>query len=994
MSRIYQGGGADRRFQSNKQGRRYNPSSVKGNIKSIQQAGQAAIEKLKTQDRERARANQLSDLERNNADRYAQLQLRQEQIQERAAFKMQQTVDQFELKNSQLEEKDRLAMQQFADKSKFELQQLGEKGNLKQQQLSEKINLKNDQMQENLELGLQRLTTQTNAQIQQAQMTADNATENANLAMQKAGVNALLAFADIAVKGAELGVQFAEQQEKQRQREAEDKALEWMFDSSNGPSVESAETTQNAIEIADEQGIQATGANPIERERMRQPYADSTMLRDIKQTDIGTAALQFPTQFDSYIYDPETKAFVNGEFKSLQDVLPGEEGLWLRSAAKDIIRQYGPLNRDSRAMVQKLGRAVNNSINAAYSQIASSKRALAKGLRWEAASGNAATELASGDTQRAYDILFRGVYSSGIGDLSDKPLTPKAAKDMAFNKLVELSQTPEQLKAILSVNSVTGQPNTAFGNQPEYERKIKAEITKRNNADYNYINSQQKLVTQQAEEIEYKANWAIMQAGSDADVLSIRKQAIEELRPLGIQALDAINRLQKAGSSNPAVYAALNEGFDIGKPPSTAQIMEAAANGSINTEQKNYLLKRGKTSDQITQTLTEAGLPSAREMLTTVTKAAMANANLSGPENGVLEETVVNAELEAYENDLRQIVINNEGQPSSVIQQKVQELNTRTQQRFYTNADKAVWERIGNTNTYQYKFGDKPKLAPYRRDESTGKANRSFINHTVEEIASHPQGASVNDAYLTDQQFLAAAEAWKTNSGYSRRVKAIAKKLGISPSSFVRRQSTVLGYGRIDKVQPPSRATGDLTIDPELKDALNVLHKYESKNGGYNAVNQGGTNQGRTPLGYSGDSSKSALFGYKGVSEMTIAEIQQRQNIGGARAQFEAAGGLHAVGRYQFIAPTLAWVVEKTGLSPDTKFTPEVQDYLAGWLLANSHNGIGQWVGPADKATPYERQIVAKARLKLQDAYRILQNPNATEIQVARAQRVVGNPFL
>ena len=100
------------------------------------------------------------------------------------------------------------------------------------------------------------------------------------------------------------------------------------------------------------------------------------------------------------------------------------------------------------------------------------------------------------------------------------------------------------------------------------------------------------------------------------------------------------------------------------------------------------------------------------------------------------------------------------------------------------------------------------------------------------------------------------------------------------------------------------------------------MHKYESKGtGGYNAVNQGGQNEGRATLGYSGDSS-SALFGYKGVSEMTIAEIQQRQNIGGARAQFEAAGGLHAVGRYQFIAPTLAWVVEKTGLSPDTKFTP------------------------------------------------------------------------
>ena len=38
-------------------------------------------------------------------------------------------------------------------------------------------------------------------------------------------------------------------------------------------------------------------------------------------------------------------------------------------------------------------------------------------------------------------------------------------------------------------------------------------------------------------------------------------------------------------------------------------------------------------------------------------------------------------------------------------------------------------------------------------------------------------------------------------------------------------------------------------------------------------------------------------------------------------------------------------------------------------------------------------KLLPKLVSDLQDAYRILQNPNATEIQVARAQRVVGNPF-
>ena len=60
-----------------------------------------AIRDLQTQDRERERSNQMSDLERSAARSAAASQLRQEQIQESAAFKMQQTVDNFELKNQQ-----------------------------------------------------------------------------------------------------------------------------------------------------------------------------------------------------------------------------------------------------------------------------------------------------------------------------------------------------------------------------------------------------------------------------------------------------------------------------------------------------------------------------------------------------------------------------------------------------------------------------------------------------------------------------------------------------------------------------------------------------------------------------------------------------------------------------------------------------------------------------------------------------------------------------
>ena len=57
-------------------------------------------------------------------------------------------------------------------------------------------------------------------------MSADFATDNANLSMMKAGVNALISFGELAVKGAELGLQIEEMQDKKTQQEAEDKALD------------------------------------------------------------------------------------------------------------------------------------------------------------------------------------------------------------------------------------------------------------------------------------------------------------------------------------------------------------------------------------------------------------------------------------------------------------------------------------------------------------------------------------------------------------------------------------------------------------------------------------------------------------------------------------------------------------------------------------------------------------------------------------------------
>ncbi len=56
------------------------------------------------------------------------------------------------------------------------------------------------------------------------------------------------------------------------------------------------------------------------------------------------------------------------------------------------------------------------------------------------------------------------------------------------------------------------------------------------------------------------------------------------------------------------------------------------------------------------------------------------------------------------------------------------------------------------------------------------------------------------------------------------------------------------------------------------------------------------------------------------------------------------AGGAKstAVGKYQFISGTLADILPKAGISPDEKFTPEVQDKLADVLLEEA--GLSKYI--------------------------------------------------
>ena len=148
------------------------------------------------------------------------------------------------------------------------------------------------------------------------------------------------------------------------------------------------------------------------------------------------------------------------------------------------------------------------------------------------------------------------------------------------------------------------------------------------------------------------------------------------------------------------------------------------------------------------------------------------------------------------------------------------------------------------------------------------------------------------------------------------------------------------------------------------REALGVLAKYESGAAGYNAVNQGGSNNGRGVLGFSGNIMDAPWNPSKTpLTDMTVGEIKQRQAEQTPKqnwAQWQSSGKLHAVGRYQFVGNTLPGVASRAGVTDDMKFNNTVQDKMAIQLI--KERGIQPWVGPSDKATAAERELVRKVQ--------------------------------
>lgn len=92
-----------------------------------------------------------------------------------------------------------------------------------------------------------------------------------------------------------------------------------------------------------------------------------------------------------------------------------------------------------------------------------------------------------------------------------------------------------------------------------------------------------------------------------------------------------------------------------------------------------------------------------------------------------------------------------------------------------------------------------------------------------------------------------------------------------------------------------------------------------------------------------GHSQNGGAFDGVNVSDMTLRDLYAFSDPSGAYGQWVAGrnGGTVAtpMGRYQIVGTTLRSAADGMGLSPDTKFTPQIQDSMAAYLARGRLDG-------------------------------------------------------
>ena len=516
-----------------------------------------------------------------------------------------------------------------------------------------------------------------------------------------------MSFAKIATGAAEIVQDYNTQQEKEQaaaeklEREiAENYAFLIGTDNSvvqADGSVNPVIATEQAIqaeEVAFESGVQAVSAGDLQTaENIRQPLADQTMNRNVRQMGISEASMAFQGELDARLSDPSYAIqTTDGRILTIGSVRSEAElQEFIHGVAKQITAEFGVTGRDSHAMLMSYGKKAKAAINSAYNRYADNIRDANAADRYDAALGNAASLAQTGNAQAAWNAARTGAVTSGrFHGQGNRAINDSTLKDL-------MSRLPDdKLRDLLNVRKNPNQAGTEFGKDRYYNDMITDEINSRVRETVTEFNTATNAREIQVKEIQNQTTMALGAVNTPEESFAIRSAAIAELEQLNTpEAIDAINKYRAEGKRNNNVYLELVEGFDFGYPPSRSDIDEAFASEAITLEQRDYLNSRGATSDVVDSSIDAAGVDVAK-VAKGVVKEVLTQFNAETAEiNGQLG--LIQANIEPLmKQELRTFIVNNPQATPGEIQKEMSRIASDYRAELYGNGPGSGKTRIRN----------------------------------------------------------------------------------------------------------------------------------------------------------------------------------------------------------------------------------------------------------------------------------------------------------
>lgn len=801
MSRIYQGGQSNNTYQARQRKENFSPVQAVNNQAKIVQEGESKLRDIQTQDREAQRKNQTQNVERQAQDTTARSTLEMEQMQASNILKQQQLVENANLQTAQLAAQSELKGVQSLERGTLNIEQVKDKGVLRLNNLREQNSMKLTNMQDNLNLGMIQSAKRADMALGQQQMQLNQQLDSAKTQLIGNTIQSLISFAGTVV------TEIEKNKGEQVDKDGFDALFHDPIVSSSGsihPSI-TGEASIKQVERAEETAIQQVApGDTVTQEALRGTGADQSMLRAQSQAFVAGSALDLNTRLSDLVESNPLVFDKDGRQVPLKSIRSHNE---YASGVKQLVRGLyqadGIDKEDAYAGYMAYGTAARGAYNSAVATGAPAAVARAKQQRYSEGLSSGTSIHAAGkfaaNAQAGWDMAIG--YSTISGHHDNK--TPRELNTDTLKDYMSRLPT-DRIKDLLDVRKIGNRAGTEFRNSPEYEQLIKSTYTQRIKDE-----NEAYTVTQKAQTIEVaKIATATQKAVFDAppeQTKEIREAAIARLSDISSpQAIDEIAKLSKLGGTDPNVYQAILKMYQNREPPSDSFLGEMTVKGFISPEEKEEFKKMGLQSNQIVQAMTDAGLQSVREQVKDAVNSRLAEAGVESTERGLLNDQLTAYLLPLAESRLSSYIDQKPKPDSLQIQQKSAEIMKSLGDQVFDpskQTNKHPLMKKGEGDGFYYLNLDTKNVAP-TVNRTTGKYNRDFTSTKPSEI---PKYASTNDAYLNRNDFLSSVELWdkgRPAAEYPLRVQQVAKKLGVSPTLFIRKQALALGYKSIEQVSP------------------------------------------------------------------------------------------------------------------------------------------------------------------------------------------------